>query len=75
MYVFSDDNSIVDLSKFAAVMIAKDNCVVATNLDESAVRLGKFENEEEARLKVQEIMTALEHKRDTFYIGEFSMPF
>jgi hypothetical protein len=75
MYVFTDENSIVDLSKFVAVLTAPGNRVVAINPDMNTVCLGTFEDEEEARLKVQEIMTALEHKRDTFYIGSFSMPF
>lgn len=74
MFIYTQDRRIVNIDRME-VIYAKGDGVYAVAPDDSCIGLGLFEDTREAQQKVQEIMQAIDHGRNVYYIGEFDLPF
>jgi signal transduction histidine kinase len=76
MFIYTQDKTIVNVDMMEVITINNDtNNLVAVASDGTPWRLCECENEQEARQEIQKIMTAIDHGRNVYYIGEFELPF
>ena len=74
MFVFTQDGTIVNLNNLTAVTYANNDLIgITSNIN--PVKLASCDSEHEAKQKIQELFTAIDHGRKVFYFGEFELPF
>jgi hypothetical protein len=75
MYIYTQNGEIINTDAMAVIETVNNDVVAFDSCKFDGWLLGNYESEEEARQEIQKIMTAIDHGRSVYYIGEFELPF